>query len=109
MPLITCEKPSFKRLIQGLTSKNIVLPHRKVIAKELEVRYECYVKMLIKLIENQNFICLTADIWSSNNRSYLGMTCHYINETDYNRHSYVLACKQIKGSHTHLNISKVIT
>lgn len=108
-PLITCEKPSFKRLIQGLTSKNIVIPHRRVIAKELKVRYEYYVKMLTELIENQNFICLTSDIWSSNNRSYLGMTCHYINETNYNRHSYVLACKRIKGSHTHLNISKVIT
>lgn len=106
--LITCEKPSFKRLIQGLTSKNIVHPHRKVITNELKVRYENYVNMLTELIENQNFICLTADIWSSNNKSYLGMTCHYINETDYNRHSYVLACKQIKGSRTHLNISKVM-
>lgn len=108
-PLITCEKPSFKHLIQGLTSKNIVLPHRRIIANELKVRYEYYVKMLTQLIENQNFICLTADIWSSNNRSYLGMTCHYIDETNYNRHSYVLACKRIKGNHTHLNISKVTT
>ncbi|KAE9536196.1 hypothetical protein AGLY_007419 [Aphis glycines] len=108
-PLITCEKPSFKRLIQGLTSKNIVISHRRVIAKEFKVRYKYYVKMLTELIENQNFICLTSDIWSSNNRSYLGMTCHYINETNCNRHSYVLACKRIKGSHTHLNISKVIT
>jgi len=108
-PLITCEKPSFKRLIQGLTSQHMVLPHRRVIANELKTKYEYYVKMLTGLIENQNFICLTADIWSSNNKSYLGMTCHYINETNYNRHSYVLACKRIKGSHTHLNISKVIT
>lgn len=108
-PLITCEKPSFKRLIQGLTSQHMVLPHSRVIANELKAKYEYYVKMLTELIENQNFICLTADIWSSNNKSYLGMTCHYINETNYNRHSYVLACKRIKGSHTHLNISKVIT
>lgn len=69
-PLITCEKPSFKRLIQGLTSQNMVLPHRRVIANELKAKYEYYVKMLTELIENQNFICLTADIWSSNNKSY---------------------------------------
>lgn len=75
-----------------------MLPHRKVIAKELKIRYNSYVNMLTESIEKQSFICVTADIWSTNNKSYLGMTCHYINETNYCQYSYVLACKRKKAN-----------
>lgn len=107
-PLATCEKPSFKRLIRGLTSDSIVLPYRKALSSELNLKYKAYVEMLTDYIEKQNFVCVTADIWSANNKSYLGMTCHFINEINYNRYSYILACRRIKGNHTYLNIAKVI-
>ena len=107
-PLATCEKPSFKRLIRGLTSDSIVLPYRKALASELNLKYKAYVEMLTDYIEKQSFVCVTADIWSANNKSYLGMTCHFINEINYNRYSYILACRRIKGNHTYLNIAKVI-
>lgn len=109
-PIITCEKPAFRQLIMGLTgiSDTSFLPDSKVISKELKLRYMSYVTMLAKCISVQSFICTTADIWSCNNKSYLGMTCHFINERDFSRHSYVLGCKRIKGSHTYLNIAEVI-
>jgi len=107
-PLATCEKPSFKRLIRGLTSDSIVLPYRKALASELNLKYKAYVEMLTDYIEKQSFVCVTADIWSANNKSYLGMTCHFIDEINYNRYSYILACRRIKGNHTYLNIAKVI-
>jgi len=107
-PLATCEKPSFKRLIRGLTSDSIVLPYRKALASELNLKFKAYVEMLTDYIEKQSFVCVTADIWSANNKSYLGMTCHFIDEINYNRYSYILACRRIKGNHTYLNIAKVI-
>jgi len=109
-PTVTCEKPSFHRLIQGLTgiTDSTVLPNHKNISKILQFKYENYVSILTNLIEKQKHCC-TADIWSAINKSFMGMTCNFINEFSYKRSSYVLSCKRIKGSHNYLNINDVIT
>ncbi|KAF0752611.1 Dimer Tnp hAT domain-containing protein [Aphis craccivora] len=110
-PIVTCEKPSFHRLIQGLTgiTDSTLFPNHKNISKLLQLKYENYVSMLTSLIEKQNHICCTADIWSANNKSFMGTTCHFIDEFSHKRSSYVLSCRRIKGSHNYLNIYDVIT
>lgn len=40
---------------------------------------------------------------------FLGMTCHLIDSETYQRKSYVLGCKRVKGSHNYLNTAEVIT
>lgn len=109
-PLVTCQKPAFRKLIMGLSgvSDTSLLPDTKIMGKELKLRYESYVNMLTDLMSKVNFICITADIWSSNNKSYLGMTCHFFDENTYIRHSFVMGCRRIKGSHTFINIAHVI-
>lgn len=74
-PLVTCEKPSFRKLILGLTQSNdeTILPNRKQMLKQLKSNYNAYVLMLSDLIDKQNYICTTADIWSGNNKSYMGI------------------------------------
>jgi len=74
-PLATCEKLSFRNLILGLTQSKdeSILLNRKQISKQLTENYNAYVLMLTDLIEKQNYICTTADIWSGNNKSYMGM------------------------------------
>lgn len=37
------------------------------------------------------------------------MTCHFINEESFERKSFVLGCKRIKGSHNYSNIAEVMT
>ncbi|KAE9530035.1 hypothetical protein AGLY_011497, partial [Aphis glycines] len=39
----------------------------------------------------------------------MGMTYHFIDEETFVRHSYVLGCKRIKGSHNYQNIAEVIS
>ncbi|KAF0709644.1 BED-type domain-containing protein, partial [Aphis craccivora] len=98
-PLVTCEKQAFKRLVKGLCGLGdaTFLPDRRVISKELNNKYISYITILTDLIAKQTFICTTADIWSCNNKSYLTcMTCHFIDEYTYVRYSYVLGCKRIK-------------
>lgn len=109
-PLVTCQKPAFRNLIMGLTeiTDQTYLPDSKIIHKELKLRYISYVSMLSDLILKQSFICTTADIWSCNNKSYLDMTCHFFDEENFKRYSYILGCRRIKGSHTYLNIAQVI-
>lgn len=55
------------------------------------------------------FICSTADIWSARNKSYLGITGHYIEPKTLARKSVVLSCKRIKYSHTFDEIAKGIS
>lgn len=110
-PLVTCQKPAFRKLIIGLSgvSDTSLLPDTKVMSKELKLRYASYVNMLTDLMSKVNFICImTADIWSCNTKSYLGMTCHFFDENNnYSRHSFVMGCRRIKGSHTFINIAHV--
>jgi len=86
-----------------------LLPNRRQLANDLKLRYSTYLNTMTILIEKQSYICITADIWSANNKSYMGMTCHYIEENTYKRHSYVLGCRRIIGTHNFLAIAKVIT
>jgi len=76
--------------------------------EKLKLKYFSHNCLLTILISEHNFICTTADIWSCYNKSYLGMTCHFINENIYDRSSYVLGCRRIKGSHTYDNITEII-
>lgn len=109
-PLITCEKPAFHHLIKGLTgiTDTALFPNLRSLSTELKLKYNSYVSMLTSLIDKQNYICNTADIWSANNKSFMGMTCHFIDNKTYKRYSYVLGCKRIKGSHNFLKIADVI-
>ncbi|KAE9522144.1 hypothetical protein AGLY_017404 [Aphis glycines] len=109
-PLATVEKRSFKKLILGLTKSNdeSIIPNRKQMLKLLKNSYNSYVSMLSDLIQKSKYICTTADIWSANNKSYLGMTCHFIDSVTYERKSFVLGCKRITGSHTYLNITETM-
>lgn len=93
--------------LTGITDAAL-LPDTKVMSKLLKLGYTSYVTMLIDLISKVSFICTTADIWSSNDKSYLGMTCYFLDEITYIRYSYVIGCRRIKGSHTYLNIAQVM-
>ncbi|XP_060844455.1 uncharacterized protein LOC132931171 [Rhopalosiphum padi] len=83
-PIRTCEKKSLKRLIVRLTESNDdIVPSRKQLSKQLDLKYELYVSMLTNLVAKHDYICATADIWSANNQRYMGMTCHFIVLNNY--------------------------
>jgi len=75
-PLITCEKKAFRELIIGLTglkdTSMTMIPDRRQMRSHLKSTYAAYVEMLTDLIKKHNYICTTADIWSTNNKSYMG-------------------------------------
>ena len=43
---------------------------------------------------------MTDDIWSQQARSYLGVTCHWIDPAELTRRSAVLAFRRFYGAHT---------
>lgn len=56
---------------------------------------------LSKTLSKQNHVCTTTDAWSSNNRSFLGVTVHWIDQETLSICSGALACRRIIGCHTH--------
>jgi len=49
--------------------------------------------------QQKNSISLTCDIWSENNQSYFGITCHFIAEK-WEQLSVCLDLKPISSDHT---------
>lgn len=50
-------------------------------------------------LKNATWVCLTADIWSSRNRSFLGVTSHWL-DSSLKRNSSILAISRFPGKHT---------
>lgn len=58
-------------------------------------------------LSQQKYLCLTADAWTSRAQSYLGVTCHFINE-HYEREPYLLAFRQMKQRQTYDVLAKAM-
>ncbi|CAB4064113.1 unnamed protein product [Lepeophtheirus salmonis] len=63
---------------QPLASGLRVLQDRKTLAKDLEKAYEAMEKELKKKIDTPEYVSVTTDIWSANNKSFMGATIHWI-------------------------------
>lgn len=101
LPISTVDSPSFRRIIEKIpTHNNVRLPHRKTFASYLEREYATMEANLKAELEEVDFVSTTADIWTANNRSYMGVTVHWINRDTLNHHKAALACKRLRGRHT---------
>jgi len=72
-PLRTVETSSFIALITGLCPTASVMS-RKSLAVNIKVEYEKMFSTIKTRLSTVNYVCTTADIGSSNNRSFLEMT-----------------------------------
>lgn len=55
-----------------------------------------------------DYVCLTADIWSSRAKSYLGVTCHWLDPQSFKRESMILACVRFTGCHSYDRIAHIL-
>lgn len=106
-PLATVEKPAFKALVEGLSGNRKVMC-RKTLSNRIEEKYTEMLAKISQEMKNATCVCTTADIWSINSHSYLGMTAHWITDS-LERQSVALACRRFVGSHTHDRIADHIS
>lgn len=76
----------------------------KTVRKRIDERYQAMKDAITKRIHETNFVCTTADMWSSRKRSYLGVTVHWLTE-NMQRESYAIACTRFKGTHDSSSIA----
>uniref|UniRef100_A0A3Q2P6D4 BED-type domain-containing protein n=1 Tax=Fundulus heteroclitus TaxID=8078 RepID=A0A3Q2P6D4_FUNHE len=85
-PLHTVDRPEYRQLFSK------ILPSKYLMSRQT-------LGALTDVMSKQSHICSTTDAWSSNNRSFLGVSVHWIDEDSLNIRSGALACRRIVGRH----------
>jgi hypothetical protein len=102
LPLTTVEAPSFQRLVAPMMSSSLI--SRRTLGRRIDDKFNIMEADLKAQLSVTKFKCLTADIWSTSHRAYLGVTGHWIAD-DYSRKSAALSCRRMTGSHDYLAIA----
>lgn len=92
--------PSLRILLETVSGRKVSMPSRHKFMLTLDAEFEAVKKSLKELLAKQQYLCVTTDVWSSHAQSYLGVTVHFI-DSSYERHSYMLAFKQLKSRQTY--------
>ena len=107
-PLRTIETESFKTLVKGLCPSAAVIC-RQTLKERLNAAFVSMKSNLQSELDKAVYVCTTADLWSSTNRSFLGMTIHWIDLENLTRRSAALACVRFMGRHSFDKIAAAIS
>ena len=99
LPLSTVESPAFRKLISGISSAQV--PDRQSFTQHLDKAYDEMERKVKESLENIDSASTTADVWTAHNRSYFGMTVHWIDPVSLNRCKAAICCTRIVGRHTY--------
>jgi len=128
MPLNTTKKEGFRHFIQSVEPL-YKIPGRKAVTSMLDDKYNFLSKVIKEKISRVSSLTITTDVWTDtlNTKSFLGVTCHFLNnnvnqlksvtigviELDQKHDSDYLASKIIsvceEWNIQHKNVTAVIT
>lgn len=77
------------------------VPSRKKYMNIIKKQFEVGKAKLNSLLQDIEYVATTADCWSAHNRSFLGMTVHWIKPDTLEREKAVLTCIELSASHTY--------
>jgi hypothetical protein len=80
------------------------VPERSELSRNVSRRYNKLMDEVKESLSQATTISGTLDIWSKNNKSFLGATAHFINPSDLQRKNFTLSCRRIVGRHEYVNI-----
>ncbi|XP_067627500.1 uncharacterized protein [Eurosta solidaginis] len=102
-PLSTVEMPSFRKLIDDILSKDesAHMKHlsRRTVGKHIQKRFIENMDELRSILKNVDYVCTTADVWSSSTRRFLGVTAHWIDSKTFTIKSATIACRRFSGTY----------
>ncbi|QSS74860.1 hypothetical protein I7I50_03800 [Histoplasma capsulatum G186AR] len=107
LPLRAVENSEFRTLLQMLNS-HIQIPHRSNLRSSLDTHYNNDMQQLGLMLKKQQKISLAVDAWTStNNLSFLGTVCYFIDE-DWNYKEKLIGFEPLKSSHTGEYMAEVL-
>ncbi len=105
-PISTVEKPAFIALVEGLSGHKP--ENRKTLKGNFKTKQMLIKEKLIRILKEKENVCTTADIWTVNQKSYLGSTIHYLDDDNFLRKTYLLGIRRLKFSHTFDEIGRAL-
>ena len=106
-PLSIVEQSSFKELLVYLNPV-IVMPSRYMVTTRLEKMKGNVMASIVTAMQQVDWVAPTADCWTAQHRSFLGVTAHWLNKESMKRESAALACPRLTGKHDYLLLCKEI-
>ncbi|KAM3612543.1 uncharacterized protein V6R79_010062 [Siganus canaliculatus] len=96
LPISTVESDVFREMIKKIPVKG---GHpgpqcRKTFSKYLDTEYSKMEAELKNTFNELDYLSTTADIWTAHNKSFLGVTAHWINPQNMKRGKAALACRR---------------
>lgn len=79
---------------------------RHTLNSKIDCLFEAMKNQLIVRFSNVEHIGLTADIWSSKHRSFMGMTAHWIDPVTFKRQIATISCNRFTFPHTNERIAE---
>ncbi|XP_041672801.1 uncharacterized protein zgc:161969 [Cheilinus undulatus] len=98
------EQPGFKKLIAGLT-EGLTCMSRVTLFRMVDQNFSRMREELMVKLSNIQYVCTTADVWTANNSSFFGMTCHWIDPASLERKSAALGFSRLQGRVSHDSIA----
>lgn len=98
------EQPGFKKLIAGL-SEGLKVTDRVTLFTKVDLAFSKMREEMMTKLNNIQYVCTTADIWTANSESFLGMTCHWIDSDTLERKSAALGFARLQGRITYETIA----
>ncbi|XP_007566495.1 uncharacterized protein LOC103147880 isoform X1 [Poecilia formosa] len=99
LPLHVVESPTFVGLIKML-NPSMTSMSRHILSRSILASHDQLEEHLIRLLEDIPWVATTADCWSAHNKSYLGMTAHWLDPKTRARRHALLACTRVRGHHS---------
>ncbi|CAG5090554.1 Protein of unknown function [Cotesia congregata] len=86
VPFNAVESPSFRKIFDDMHIKNRGMPLRhlsaRTVARKIEDTFKHNMLSLKNMIKSAQYVCITADTWSSKSRRFIGMTVHWVSELE---------------------------
>ncbi|XP_034045365.1 uncharacterized protein LOC117527238 [Thalassophryne amazonica] len=98
------EQPGFRKLIAGLT-EGLKSMDRVTLFTKVDLGFSRMREELMAKLASVQYVCTTADVWTANNRSFFGMTCHWIDPDSLERKSAALGFTRLQGRITYDTIA----
>lgn len=99
-PFSLVENASFREMIAGISGGRTHMC-RKTLMQCIKRGFQNMKEAITETLQDVQTVCTTADIWTAHHRSFMGITCHWIEPETLDRKSAALACERIRGRHTY--------